>query len=65
MSYGAVESVVYRSVAAIVDKKGAQPADLAIEQPTMFELLINVRTAVALGLTVPPALLLRADKVIE
>jgi putative tryptophan/tyrosine transport system substrate-binding protein len=66
ITYGASDLHMYHRAATFVDKifKGAKPADLAVEQATKFELVINLKTAKALGLTISPSLLLRADQVI-
>ena len=67
MSYAPDFEALFRRSAAYVDKilKGTKPADLPVEQPTKFDLVINLKTANALGLTIPSPLLLRADRVIE
>src|SRR5262249_54883480 len=67
MSYGPRNEDLFRQAADLVDKilKGAKPADLPVEQPTKFELVVNLTTAQALGLTIPEAFLLRADELIE
>ena len=67
MSYGPDQAEPYRRLASMVDKilKGAKPADLPVEQPTKFEFIVNLKTAKQIGVTIPPSLLARADKVIK
>ena len=67
MSYGPDQTVFYPRLASYIDKivKGSKPGDLPIEEPEKFDLIINLKTAKILGLTIPPSLLARADQVIE
>jgi putative ABC transport system substrate-binding protein len=67
MSYGADQGEAIRRVASMVDRilKGTKPADLPVEQPTKFELMINLKTAKTLALTIPPVVMMRAQKVIK
>jgi putative ABC transport system substrate-binding protein len=67
MAYGGLFADMYRRVPALVDKilKGAKPSDVPVERPTRFELVINLKTAKALGIAMPPPLLFLADEVIQ
>jgi putative ABC transport system substrate-binding protein len=67
MSYGVNFAELHRRSATFVDKilKGAKPSDLPVEQPTTFQLVVNLNTAKALGITIPPSIMVRADEVIE